>query len=264
MEYINFVIYALLAGALFSAIAAPLGCFVMWNRLAYYSDAVSHASILGVSLSILLAFDPTIGVIIFSVLFALTVYALKEDILPIDNVIGVVSCLSISIAVILISITNMRVDLMGYLFGDILLVTKNEIFYLFILAVIFYSWLVKNWHKLLIFFINKDIALAEKINIKTLKLYLMVIIAVSIAISIKILGVLLVTALLILPAITARQIANAPSKMAVWSGLFTFTAIILGIMSSIAFDVPTGAVIVCISFVLYISVKIILLFINNK
>ena len=246
----------MIAGGLFAIIAAPISCFVMWNRLSYYSDAISHASILGVALSIFLKFDPVLGVILFSTFFALTIYALKEEILPIDSVIGVVSCLSISIAIILVTMTNIRIDLMGYLFGDILLVTVNEIFYELILAIFLYGWLIMNWDKLLLFFINKDMASAERINCGRLKLYLMVIIAITVAISIKILGVLLVTALLMFPAMTARQVASSPINMAIWAGFFAFAAVIMGIIASIAIDVPTGPTIVCCAFTLHIMVRL--------
>ena len=237
----SFILNALIAGICVSIIAGGLGCFIVWRKMAYFGDSLSHSSLFGIAIGIVLGFNATIGTFITCLIFAtLLTFLQNKKILSNDTLLGILAHASLSIGIIAISLSNQYINLDAYLFGDILTVTKEETLW-FISAAIFVScMLFLIWEKLVLITINENIAIAEKINIKLIQSLFLVLLVIFVATCVRIVGILLITSMLIIPAAAARQIARSPGKMAIVSGLLGIISILVGVYLSIIADIPTG------------------------
>ena len=237
----SFILNALIAGICVSIIAGGLGCFIVWRKMAYFGDSLSHSSLFGIAIGIVLGFNATIGTFITCLIFAtLLTFLQNKKILSNDTLLGILAHASLSIGIIAISLSNQYINLDAYLFGDILTVTKEETLW-FISAAIFVScMLFLIWEKLVLITINENIAIAEKINIKLIQSLFLVLLVIFVATCVRIVGILLITSMLIIPAAAARQISRSPGKMAIVSGLLGIISILVGVYLSIIADIPTG------------------------
>ena len=237
----SFILNALIAGICVSIIAGGLGCFIVWRKMAYFGDSLSHSSLFGIAIGIVLGFNSTIGTFITCLIFAtLLTFLQNKKILSNDTLLGILAHASLSIGIIAISLSNQYINLDAYLFGDILTVTKEETLW-FISAAIFVScMLFLIWEKLVLITINENIAIAEKINIKLIQSLFLVLLVIFVATCVRIVGILLITSMLIIPAAAARQISRSPGKMAIVSGLLGIISILVGVYLSIIADIPTG------------------------
>ena len=253
----DFLVRAAIAAIGVSLAAGPLGCFVVWRRMAYFGDATAHAAILGVALA--LAFEVSIfaGVLVVALITATIVATLSGPKRSSDTLLGVIAHSSLAFGLVAISfLPNVRVDLSAYLFGDILTVTKSDLVVILIGAALVIALLVLRWTSLLIATTNQDLAYASGVNPKREQLVLNLAIAIVIAVSIQVVGALLISAFLIIPAATARNLSRSPEAMAV---VATFTAIVAGLgglAASYQFDTQTGPTIVSVSAILFIAATI--------
>lgn len=239
---------AWLAGILLAFITAPLGAFVVWRKMAYFGDTLSHSALLGVALGIFLELDPYIAVIVMTIILALTLVWLEHKTnYSIDTVLGIIAHVSLSLGVITISLLdNVRVDLMSYLFGDLLAIDYNDVLFIGI-GVLVIAIIVKLfWQKLLSITISPELAQIEGLDVARLRLLLMILTALTIALSMKFVGALIITSLLIIPSATARLLAKTPESMVGYAIGLTMIAVTGGLALSWWKNTPAGpSVVIC-------------------
>lgn len=245
---LDILLPAWLAGLLLSFITAPLGAFVVWRKMAYFGDTLSHSALLGVALGIFLEIDPYIAVIVMTVILAMAlVWVEHKTNYSVDTVLGIIAHCSLSLGVITISLLdNVRVDLMSYLFGDLLAINFNDVIFIGIGVVIIGGILAYFWSKLLSITISPELAQIEGLNVARIRLLLMLLTALTIALSMKFVGALIITSLLIIPSATARRFARTPETMVSYAIVFSIVAVSAGLLLSGIKDTPAGpSVVVC-------------------
>lgn len=249
----SFLIRAALAGLGVALAAAPLGCFVVWRRMAYFGDATAHAAILGVALA--LAFDASIfaGVLIVALAAAVMVSSLSGRSHATDTLLGVMAHTALALGLVAVSfLPNVRVDLMSYLFGDILAVSRGDLIVIWGGAVAVLALLWWRWSALLTSTLNADLARAAGLRPETERMVLTLALAVVVAVAMKVVGALLIAALLIIPAAAARPLADTPERMAVIAALIGGGAALGGLRLALVYDTPAGPTIVCCAAGLFI------------
>ena len=237
---------AMLAGIGVALVAGPLGCFVVWRKMAYFGDTMAHSALLGVALGLLFGVAPMIGVFAVGLVVALLLSGfLQKPFLSGDTLLGTLSHASLALGVLLISLmTWLRVDLLGYLFGDILSVTRTDLLWIYAvggITLILLAWL---WRPLLSITVDRELAGAEGMNVISCELTLMLVIAAVIALAMKVVGILLITSLLIIPAAAARHLCRTPEQMAAAAAIIGVLSVALGLFASFHFDTPSGPSIV--------------------
>lgn len=248
----DFMTRATLAGIGVALAAAPLGCFVVWRRMAYFGDATAHAAILGVALS--LAFEVSIfpGVLLVALLMALTVTLLAGRGYAMDTLLGVLAHAALAFGLVAVSfLSGIRIDLMAYLFGDILAVSRTDLLVIWGGAALVVALIAWRWSALLTSTLNEELAYASGVDPKREQLILTVSLAITVAVAIKVVGVLLIAALLIIPAAAARGLARTPEAMAVIAAIIGAISAIAGLQGAYVFDTPAGPSIVCVAAILF-------------
>lgn len=242
----HFMTRALLAGVAVAVAAAPLGAFVVWRRMAYFGNALSHTALLGVALGFLLGVSPIIGVVFVTVAAALILGAMQGVRgLSLDTLLGIVAHAALAAGlVVAATLDQVRVDLMAYLFGDILAVGAGDLAWLWAGAAAVLAVLTRLWRPLLNATVHADLAFVEGVNVRRMELAFMLMLALVVALAMKVVGILLVTSLLVVPAAGARAFARTPEAMAVLAALQGAAAVALGLWASLHYDAPAGPAIV--------------------
>lgn len=247
----DFVLRALVAGLGVAIAAGPLGCFVVWRRMAYFGDAMAHSALLGVALGLVLGISETIMVAVVGVALAgfLSVLLRQRQVAP-DTLLGIFSHSALSIGLIVLALLGTAgVDLHAWLFGDILAVSATDILWIWSGAALALVVLIGLWRTLLAATVNSEMAEAEGLPVRLAEIGLMLVLALTIAASIKVVGALLTTSLLIMPAATARRLSRTPEAMAIMAAGVGMSAVALGLGASLTWDTPTGpSVVVAASF----------------
>jgi len=245
----DFFIRALVAGIGIALVTGPLGCFVVWRRLSYFGDTLAHSALLGVVLAYALNFNLIISVFLISGIISLTLlYLQKKTYLPNDALLGLLAHSVLAIGLVLLGLlTFIRIDLMGLLFGDILSVNIQDILIIWIGGIIVLVILIMIWKPLFAGTVNLDLAKAEGLNPELANTIFTLLIAAVIAISIKIVGILLITGLLILPASASRNLSSTPIQMAIIASIIGLISVVLGLVSSITWNTSTGPTILSIA-----------------
>ena len=241
----DFLWRAALAGTAVALAAGPLGCFVVWRRMAYFGDATAHAAILGVALSLGFSISVFIGVLITSLATAFMILSFSGRVFTVDTLLGVAAHGGLALGLVAVTfIPGVRVDLAAYLFGDILAVGHTDLLIISAgsAAILVALWL--RWERLLLLTLNVDLAAARGIDTRRENMILTVMLAVLVAVAIKIVGALLITAMLIIPAAAARPISRTPEWMAVIAVTVGVLAVVAGLSGSFYWDMPTGPSIV--------------------
>ena len=249
----DFMVRATLAGIGVALAAAPLGCFVVWRRMAYFGEATAHAALLGVSLSLMFEFSVFLGAIFVSLLMASLVTLTQGRSLFLDTLLGVVGHMSLATGLVIVSfISGVRIELMAYLIGDILSVSKSDLLLIWIGLVIVLVLLFWRWSALLLCTLNEDLATSSGLNPKRESYALTIGLAIVVAVGIKVVGVLLIISMLIIPAASARSLVSTPEKMALFASVIGVLSAVLGLNASYVFDTPTGPTIVCVASIIFI------------
>lgn len=250
----DFFTRALLAGVGIALMAGPLGCFVVWRRMAYFGDTMAHSALLGVALSFLFNLNVMIGVFAVAALVSLSLLALQSRrTLPTDALLGILSHSALAVGLVVVSfMTWVRFDLMGLLFGDILSVTTADLSIIYGGGMLILVALFKLWGPLLAETVNPEIAEAEGLNPRRARIAFMFLVACVIAIAMKIVGIMLITALLIIPAAAARRFAASPEIMALLASGIGCLAVAGGLSASLKFNTPSGPSIVVAALALFI------------
>lgn len=250
----DFFSRALIAGIGVAIVAGPLGCFVVWRRLAYFGDTLAHAGLLGVALAFLFEINITLAVFAVSATVAILLLLLqRRAILSGDALLGLLSHSALAIGLVVLAfMTWIRFDLMGFLFGDILSVTKFDIAVITLGGLVVLAILFWIWRPLFAGTVSPELARAEGVKYELANVLYMLLVAAVIAISMKIVGILLITALLIIPAAAARRFAGGPEQMAIIASVLGAAAVVGGLFGSLQWDTPAGPSIVVAALVLFI------------
>jgi zinc transport system permease protein len=250
----DFLVRAALAGLGVALAAAPLGCFVVWRRMAYFGDATAHASILGVALALALDVPVFGGVLVVALTMAVAVSGLTGRGYAMDTLLGVMAHSSLAFGLVAVSfVPGVRIDLMAYLFGDILAVSRADLLVIWGGAALVIALLRWRWDGLLTSTLNPDLAHAAGIDPRREQLVLTLALALVVAVAIKVVGVLLIAAMLIIPAATARPFAATPERMALVAVTAGAASALGGLQLSLAADTPAGPSIVCFAAVLFLA-----------
>lgn len=244
----------MLAGIGLALVSGPLGCVVIWHRMAYFGDTMAHSALLGIALALFFDINIMIGVFVISSAVSVALVSLRRrGGLSSDALLGILSHSTLALGLVLVaSMTWLRVDLMGYLFGDILSVSRTDLAVIYGGGILVLLGLRFLWRPLLASTVHVDIAQAEGLAPERARLAFMLAMAFVIAIAMKIVGIVLITALLIIPAATARRLAATPEQMAVLASLGGALAVIIGLGASLRLDTPSGPSIVVAAFALFI------------
>ena len=242
----DFFSRALIAGVGVALVAGPLGCYIVWRRLAYFGDTLSHAALLGVALALLFQVNITLSVFLVSVFVSLALVLLQRRItLSADALLGLLAHSALAVGMVALSFMSwVRVDLMGFLFGDILAVTRFDIAVIWGGGIFVLLILVIFWQSLFAATVNLELAQAEGMKPEQSNIIFMMLMAAVIAISMKIVGVLLITSMLIFPAAIARRFASGPEQMALIAAFVGIIAVFGGLYGSLQWDTPAGPSIV--------------------
>ena len=254
----DFMVRALLAGIGLAVVSAPLGCFVVWRRMAYFGEATAHAAMLGVALSLAVQTDIFFGALIFAIIMAWITTQLSGRNYAMDTLLGVFSHSFLAVGLVVVSfLTGVRIDLMAYLFGDILAVSKSDLSIIWVGALFVLGLIIWRWKPLFLSTFNEELSYASGFNPKRDKLFLTIGLGVTVAVSIKVVGVLLITAMLIIPAAAARNLARDPEMMVFAAGLVSCFSVIAGLRASYIFDTPPGPSIVCVTLFVFIVLNLV-------
>ena len=250
----DFFTRAVVAGVGLALVTGPLGCFIVWRRMAYFGDTMAHSALLGVALSFLLEINLTLGVFLVAALVSIALLLLqRRNNLSTDALLGILSHSALAIGLVMVAfMTWIRVDLIGFLFGDILAVSVADIALIYGGGAVILVLLVWMWRPLLAGTVNPDLAEAEGLRPEVSRVVFMLLLASVIAIAMKIVGVLLITSLLIIPAATARRLSATPEQMALIASLLGALAVAGGLFGSLQYDTPSGPSIVVAALLLFL------------
>ncbi len=253
----DFMVRAALAGTGVAVMAGPLGCFVVWRRMAYFGDATAHAALLGVAMGLALDLPVMLGVLCVAAAMAVaTTVASLRGRYAMDTVLGVFAHAALAFGLVAIAFQKgVRLDLMGYLFGDILAVGRQDLAMIWGAAGLTVGGLVLAWRRLLNSTISPELAVAEGGSPAVDRLFLSLALALLVAVAMKIVGVLLITAMLIIPAAAARPVSRRPWQMAVGAALLGGASALGGLEASLRLDTPSGPTIAATTFLLFVLVN---------
>ncbi len=242
----DFLLRALAGGLGVALVAGPYGSFIVWRRLAYFGDTLAHAALLGIAGALFFDLAPLAGVTFVCLLLALLLFLLQRGgRLAGDTLLGILSHTALALGLVVLSfMEQVRVDLLGYLFGDILATSTGDLWWIYLgggSALLLLGWL---WRPLLCLTADEDLARVEGVRVDLIKALFLLMLALVVAILMKIVGLILVTALLIIPAAAARQWTTAPESMAAAASGIGMLAVAGGLTASWHWDTPAGPSIV--------------------
>lgn len=272
---------ALIAPLVLAVIAGPVGCLIVWRRMAYFGDAIAHSALLGVALGLFIGFAPNIGVALICAIFAvLLVYLQHRRKLSIDTLLGILAHGALALGLLLVfwsaletghnthNGSNHSIDphtlLEIYLLGSLENISMNQNIILIVGASLIAITLKLIWEPLILMTLNIDLARAEGVPTLRLQYIMMGIMTALVVMGLQITGVLFITSLLIMPAAAARQISTTPEKMILWAIIFAFSGVLTGYMASHEAHLPPGPSIVSALTVIFIISLFISVFLRRK
>ncbi len=249
----SLILNAVIAGLGIALVTGPLGCFVVWRRMAYFGDTLAHAGLMGVVLGMALGIDPTVGIIVTGVVVGLLLLGLQQQHrVATDTLLGILSHTALAVGLIVVSFMDkVRFDLMGYLFGDLLAATTTDFIWIYGGGTLVLILLALIWRPLIALTVHRDMAVVEGGTRWPVGIIFMVLMALTVAIAMKIVGILLVTALLIIPPAAARRFSASPEGMAAATVIISGIAVVVGISASFTWDTPSGPSIVATAALLF-------------
>ncbi|MBU2981594.1 metal ABC transporter permease [Lentibacter algarum] len=245
------------ARALFAALgvamaAGLIGPFVVWRRMAYFGDAMAHAAILGVALSFGFAISVFSGVLLSALLVAVLFLTLTHRNQTSDSALGVIAHSALAFGLVAVAMSRQAVNVETYLFGDVLTVARSDLAMIWQVLLVVAAWLIWRWRALVTWIVSDDLALTSGYHPKREELGLILALALVVAVGIKAVGALLITAMLIIPAASARPHVRSPEAMVLLSVVFAGVSAFGGLKAAFMFDTPAGPSIVCVAAVLFI------------
>ena len=249
----DFFIRALIAGIGIALVTGPIGCFIIWRRLSFFGDTLSHSALLGVTIGFFFDINVAFSVFLISSAVALILLKLQKTTkLPGDALLGLLAHSSLAVGLVVISfLSSIRFDIMGLLFGDILAVNEIDLLIIWLGGALILLILKIIWKPLFASTVNNELAEAEGMNPERANAIFTILLAAIIAISIKIVGLLLITGMLIMPAAMSRNISNNPQQMVKLSVVGGLLSVLIGLFSSLQFNSPSGPSIITAALVLF-------------
>ena len=249
-----FFIRALVAGLGVALVTGPLGCFIIWRRLSFFGDTLAHSALLGVTLAFSFDINIAFSVFIISSAIALILLKLQKTTnLPGDALLGLLAHSSLAVGLVVIGFLSfIRFDIMGLLFGDILAVTENDLIIIWVGGALILFVLKLIWKPLFASTVNYELAEAEGMKPERVNAIFTILMAAIIAISIKMVGLLLITGMLIIPAAMARNISNNPKQMVLFSIIGGLLSVVMGLFGSLEINTPSGPSIITAGLILFI------------
>lgn len=239
---------ALAAGIGLAIMAAPLGCFVVWRRMAYFGETIAQASLIGIALGLALQADLTVAVLLTTLAIAgLLIGLQRQNIVPVDSLLGTLHYVALALGIIATArLVGPSVDVMGYLFGDVLAVSETDLIVQYCGIVVVLGALSRLWQPLLRISIHPELAAAEGVPVDRVRIAFTLLLSIAIALAIKAVGALLAIAFLIIPAVAARPLSATPERMALVATVIGAASVVAGLLLSARYDVPSGPAIVVV------------------
>ena len=254
----DFFLFALVAGLSLALIAGPLGSLIVWRRMSYFGDTLAHSALLGIAVGLITNSNPQMAIIISCLLVGvLLVYLDKNPKISTDTVLGILAHSTLAIGVVILALTeSVRINLEAYLFGALLTINVIDLIWVIAIMLIVISTLYYFWNDFLSVTVHAELAKTEGINVERMHLFLVLLIALTIAVSMKIVGVLLITSLLIIPPAAARKFAQSPEKMAILASLIGAAAVVLGLFLAFYVNTPVGPTIVVVATIFFLVLSV--------
>ncbi|WP_353279320.1 metal ABC transporter permease [Wolbachia endosymbiont (group B) of Xanthorhoe designata] len=244
----SFFINSLIAVIMISLVTGALGSFMIWQRLSYLGDSLSHSSLLGIALALIFNISPSVSIMLIAIMFAILLSLNFNKLYSADTILNIVTNVVLSSSLILISfLPSGNNSIISSLFGDILMIDQSNIISIFLTSVIVTLILIFRWRYWLMISINQDLATVEKVNVNFVRLEFLIILAIFIAISAQLIGILLIAAFLLIPAASARLISKTPMQMIIVATVFSVISGVSGLILSASFDLLTGPAIILIA-----------------
>lgn len=250
----DFILYALAAGISLALVAGPLGSFIVWRRMSYFGDTLAHSALLGIAVGLITGSNPQLSIIVSCLLFAFILTLLdRRPSVSTDALLGILAHSSLALGVVVLALADsVRVDLEAYLFGALLTIGNADLVWILLVVSLVAATLYWFWNDFVSVTVHPEIAEIEGANVNRLNLILVMLIALTIAVSMKIVGVLLITSLLIIPPAAARAMATTPEQMATKASLIGVVSVVTGLVAAFYFDVPVGPSIVVVATLIFL------------
>ncbi|MGL9725976.1 MAG: metal ABC transporter permease [Wolbachia sp.] len=244
----SFFINSLIAVVMISLITGALGSFMIWQRLSYLGDSLSHSSLLGIALALIFNISPSISIMLIAIMFAILLSLNFNKLYSADTILNIVTNVVLSSSLILMSfLPSGNNSIITSLFGDILMLNQSDIISIFLTSIVVTLILIFRWRYWLMISINQDLATVEKVNVNFVRLEFLVVLAIFIAVSAQLIGILLIAAFLLIPAASARLISKTPMQMIIVATVFSVISGISGLILSASFDLLTGPTIILVA-----------------
>jgi zinc transport system permease protein len=252
----DFFLLALLAGLSLALVAGPLGSFIVWRRMSYFGDTLAHSALLGIAIGLITDSSPQLSIIVSCLLLAALLAVLdRKPSISTDTLLGILAHSTLAIGVVVLALTeSIRVNLEAYLFGALLTINATDLAWVVGVVILVGFTLHRFWNDLLSTTVHAEIARIEGVNVDRLNLILILLIALTIAVSMKIVGVLLITSLLIIPPAAARRLADTPERMALLASLIGAASILIGLIGAFYLDAPVGPTIVVCATLVFLAI----------
>ena len=252
MEWLQLLLPAWTMGTLLVFLTAPLGCLMLWRRMSFFADTMAHGTLLGVAIAGALSLPLWFGVSLLAFLLVAILWILHDPRLPNDALLALCSATLLCSGLLFIQhIPSLRPELLSYLFGDLLQISWSDLPMFALVIVVALIVLYKNWQAQIQIAIDPDMAISEGVNAKWQRLVFMLLLALFTVLALRAVGSLLMGALLVIPALTARLLAHSPRQMVIWAFVLAQIAITIGLWSSAGLDISTGLSIVLTMAILF-------------
>jgi zinc transport system permease protein len=237
---------AIIAGVFLGVLLAYLGIFVTLQKMAFFSDGIAHAALAGAAIGLLTRFSPLLSALIFSMLLAVLIYWLeKKSSLSSDSIIGILFTSGMALGIILISLRRgYQPELIGYLFGNILAIRRQDLILIVVISLLIMAFVLTQKRKLTLLALDREMAYMAGVNPNFYQLLLYIMLAAALVLGIRVLGIILVSAILIIPVSTARLLSRSFKSLVLWTVLISEGIMIGGLLLSYFLNLPSGAVIV--------------------
>lgn len=252
MEWLQLLLPAWIMGTLLVFLTAPLGCLMLWRRMSFFADTMAHGTLLGVAIAGAMALPLWMGVAFIAGLLVAILWVLHDPRLPNDALLALCSATLLCSGLMFIQhIPSLRPELLSYLFGDLLTITWADLPIFATVIVVALAVLYKSWQAQIQIAIDPDMAVSEGVSAKWQRLIFMLLLALFTILALRAVGSLLMGALLVIPALTARLLAHSPKQMVIWAFVIAQIGVTVGLWSSAGLDTSTGLTIVLTMAILF-------------
>ncbi|WP_288382930.1 zinc ABC transporter permease subunit ZnuB [uncultured Acinetobacter sp.] len=254
-EWLQLLLPAWTMGTLLVFLTAPLGCLMLWRRMSFFADTMAHGTLLGVAVAGALSLPLWFGVTLLALLLVGILWVLHDPRLPSDALLALCSATLLCSGLLFIQyLPSLRPELLSYLFGDLLTISWDELPIFVIVIGFALCILYRYWQAQIQIAIDPDIAISEGVNAKWQRLIFMLLLALFTVLALRAVGSLLMGALLVIPALTARLVAHSPKQMVIWAFVFAQLGVSIGLWSSAGLNIATGlSIVICMS-MLFIAI----------